>query len=150
MNETALIQYITETFDNIHIATADGNSFFFVGPYGESHKFPFATLVTNDLYDQVSDLNRPEVYRLNIGVSKQTYQSLFGDKKSDSGDEDDADSYDFTALDQIMSHPVYGKMYWVCVLTPGDATWLTVQGLLAEAYEMDVRKQVKKRPLDEA
>jgi hypothetical protein len=48
-------------------------SFFFYGP---EHKFPFATLVTNDAYDQASNLSRPSVFRLNIGISKQTYQSM--------------------------------------------------------------------------
>lgn len=34
-----------------------------------------------------------------------------------------ASVYDFTALDQIMPHPVYGKMFWVCVLNPSAATF---------------------------
>ena len=33
--------------------------------------------------------------------------------------------HDFTALDRIMPHPVYGKMYWVCVLNPSDETFRT-------------------------
>ncbi len=40
-----------------------------------------------------------------------------------------------------MPHPVYGRMYWVCVLNPSKATFAKeVQGLLAEAYALAVDK----------
>lgn len=46
-----------------------------------------------------------------------------------------------------MPHPVYGKMYWVCVciLSPSEDTFQdVVQPLLAEAYELDVSKYAKR------
>ena len=49
-----------------------------------------------------------------------------------------------------MPHPVYGMMYWVCVLNPGAATFKKVEELLAEAYDMAVRKRTKKNPADQA
>jgi hypothetical protein len=99
---------------------------------------PLATIVTTDDFDQASDLNRPSVFRLNFGISKQTFLSLFGSKQPRPGAEDTTDSkYDFTALDTVMPHPVYGHMYWACVLNPSDETFQeTVQPLLAEAYEV--------------
>ena len=42
-----------------------------------------------------------------------------------------------------MPHPVYGKMYWVCVLNPSAETFKTVRDLLAEAYEAGMRKRAK-------
>jgi hypothetical protein len=58
---------------------------------------------------------------------------------------DHSSDYDFTALDQVMPHPVYGRQYWVCVLNPSDETFETkVRPLLAEAYEMAVSKFEKK------
>ena len=40
-----------------------------------------------------------------------------------------------------MPHPVYGRMFWVCVLNPSDKTFETkVQQLLAEAYDLAVSK----------
>jgi hypothetical protein len=84
------------------------------------------------------------VFRLNIGISKQTYQSLFGSQIAPEGS-GHASRYDFTALDQVMPHPVYGRQYWVCVLNPSAATFQTVvQSLLAEAYDRDVRKHAKR------
>jgi hypothetical protein len=150
MNEASVIQYITDTFEGIESVTIDstGDTFFFYDP---DHKFPFATLVTTDYNDSFSNLNRPSVFRLNIGISKQTYLSLFGSRPSQPSSSGDGDAdggghdYDFTALDQLMPHPVYGRMYWVCVLNPSDATFETVvRPLLAEAYEKDVSKYAKR------
>jgi uncharacterized protein DUF6194 len=143
MDEEAIIRYITDTFEGVQTVTADGNTFFFYDP---ERKFPFATLVTNDAYDQASNLNRPSVFRLNIGISKQTYQSLFGTQTSRSAEGGGERGYDFSALDQVMPHPVYARQYWICVLNPSAATFQTaVQPLLAEAYDRDVRKHAKRK-----
>jgi hypothetical protein len=143
MDEDSITRYITDTFAGVYTVTTDGNSFFLYDPEG---KFPFATLMTNDVNDQFSNLSRPSAFRLNIGVSKQTYQSLFGTPASPSEQGGDAESdYDFTAFDQLMPHPVYGRQYWVCVLNPSAATFQTVvQPLLAEAYDRDVSKHAKR------
>jgi hypothetical protein len=151
MDEALITQYITDTFDGVETVTMTGTTFFF---YGSERMFPFATLVTNDDHDQVSNLNRPSVFRLNIGVTKQTFRSLFGSLPSQpppsnaSGAGEDVDSgYDFTALDRLMPHPVYGRMYWVCVLNPSAETFQeVVRPLLAEAYERDVNKHAKRSP----
>ncbi len=143
MDEDSITQYIIDTFDGIHLVTADGNTFFIYDPEG---KFPFATLMINDANDQFSNLSRPSAFRLNIGVSKQTYQSLFGTQTPSSDQGGDAESnYDFTVFDQLLPHPVYGRQYWVCVLNPSAATFQTVvQPLLAEAYDRDVSKYAKR------
>jgi hypothetical protein len=123
MDETTLTRYITDTYGDTEVTTAWGATFFFCG---SERKFPFATLTTTDENDSFSDLNRPGIFRLNVGVSKATYQSLF----------DSTEGHDYTTLDRIMPHPVYGKMYWVCVLNPSAQTFLTVQPLLTEAHAL--------------
>jgi hypothetical protein len=132
MDELTLREYIVQTCPVTTIVDARNSGFFFTDA---EQKFPFATIVTNDEHDQASDLNRPGVFRLNISVSKNTFRSLFG-ATSEGG-------HDFTVLDRIMPHPVYGKMYWVCVLNPRPATSETVRGLLAEAYAAGVRRRSK-------
>src|SRR5262249_8802349 len=122
-----------------------GGTFFFVGP---DRSLPFATLVTSDEYDQASDLSRPDVFRLNVGVRKETFRSLFGGGPKRPGQAEAGGGHDFTALDRLMPHPVYGKMYWVCVLNPGEATFKTVQALLAEAHDRAVRKRSGAGPAD--
>jgi hypothetical protein len=81
VSEAEISRYITETFEGVDVVADSGNSFFFYNPDSNvppDHRFPFVTLVTSDLYDQFSNLNRPSVFRLNIGVGKQTFRSLFG------------------------------------------------------------------------
>ena len=137
MDESSVVKFITDTFPRVEAVTADGNYFFFYDP---DRRFPFITLVTNDKYDQVSNLDRPGVFRLNIGVSRITFQSLFGGQPA--ADSTDT-NHDFTALDRIMPHPVYGGMFWICVLNPSDSTFEKVRPLLAEAYDRAAGKSGK-------
>ena len=137
MNETTITQYITDTFTGVETAQNFGYTFFF---YRSDHKMPFATLAASDNdYDRVSNLDRPGVFRLNIGVSKETFQSLF------STDGVTLSDYDFTALDRIMPHPEYAAQYFVCVLSPSEATFQAIKPLLAEAYAIAVRRQAKRQ-----
>ncbi len=153
MNEAEISQYITETFQGVDVVNAPDASFFFYNPESSAppdHRFPIITLVTSDAFDQFSDLNRPSVFRLNIGISKQTFRSLFGTDSAAESD-DAPGGYDYTALDRVMPHPVYGRMYWVSVLNPGDETFATqVQPLLTEAYTMAVSRYQRKEEHDRA
>ena len=55
-----------------------------------------------------------------------------------------AATWDFAELDVVMPHPVYGRMHWVCVLNPSEATFETVKPLLSEAYDLNVARTVKR------
>ena len=153
MEEAAIIQYVADTFPGVDIvrpepgaepAIAVGDTFFIYDPgrdLAAERRFPFATIVTKDYgdFDCASNLNRPGVFRLNIGVSKPTCQALFG------ADETAGNDYDFAAFDRLFPHPVYGKMHWVGVLNPSDTTFRdTIRPLLAEAYEIAVRRHSAK------
>lgn len=132
MNESSVANYITETFTGVETTTNFGYTFFF---YGSDHMLPFATLASSDNeYDRISNLDRPGVFRLNIGVSRQTFQSLFGAAKVD------VSSYDFTLLDVIMPHPDYAPQNFICVLSPSEATFERIRPLLAEAYQIAVQR----------
>ncbi len=68
------------------------------------------TIVTKDYgdFDRASHLDRPGVFRLNIGVGKDTYRSLFGPQPPPPGEAGVVDTgHDFTILDQLLPHPVY-------------------------------------------
>ena len=136
MNEASVADYITKTFLGVETITNFGYTFFF---YGSDHRLPFATLASSDNdYERISNLDRPGVFRLNIGVSKETFQSLFGTAKVD------VSSYDFTVLDAIMPHPDYAQQYFICVLSPSEATFERVRTLLAEAYDIAVRRHTRR------
>ncbi len=143
MDEASMTHYITDTFADVETTSAYSYLFFF---YRSERKLPFATLASTDNeYDRVSNLDRPGVFRLNIGVSKHTFQSLFGTAPVD------VSRYDFTVLDVIMPHPEYAPQSWVCVLSPSNETFQhTVQPLLAEAYALAVKRHAKAHPTAEA
>ncbi|MES2597767.1 MAG: DUF6194 family protein [Verrucomicrobiota bacterium] len=145
MTEIEITRHITDTFPGVDVLVGSkeagspevawGDIFFSYDPDGTlapEKKFPFATIVTKDYgdFDAASNLNRQGVFRLNIGVSKASFEATV------SGEE-----HDFTALDKVMPHPVYGKMFWLCVLNPSQETFrAVVQPLLAEAYQRAAQK----------
>lgn len=164
MDQGSITQYIADTFDGVDIVVGSetagspevawGDTFFIYDPDRKlppNRQMPFATIVTKDYgdFDRASNLDRPGVFRLNVGVGKETYQSLFGGQTAASEADGAADAdYDFTALDRIMPHPVYGRMNWVCVLNPSNATFQAMRPFLAEAYDLAVSRHAKARPAE--
>ena len=136
MDEKDVADYIGNTFAGVETMTTLGYTFFFYGP---DRMLPFATIATADNEgDRVSNLDRPGVFRLNIGVRKPTFQSLFGPGNVDVG------AYDFTALDTIMPHPDYAAQSWLCVLNPSETTFQTLRPLLNEAFELAVKRATRR------
>jgi hypothetical protein len=138
MDEASMAHYITTSFAGVETEIAFGYTFFFSGA---DHTLAFATIASTDnAYEHVSQLDRPGVYRLNIGVSPQTFQALFSPGHIDLG------SYDFTALDTIMPHPDYAAQAFICVLSPSDATFeQQVRPLLAEAYARSLARDRRRQ-----
>ena len=142
MDQDAIIQYVTDTFTGVEVVRPTdgpgaGDTFFFYDPQRNldpTRRLPFATIVTKDYggFDEASNLNRPDVFRLNIGVSRDTFRALFGHPAS--ADSTRSAAYDFAALDRLMPHPAYAPQAWVGVLNPRPDTFEAVKPLLAEAY----------------
>lgn len=130
-----LAQLISDlTRPGVRVLEANGDSFFVHDPDGDlppERQQPFATVVTSDLYDTASDLSRPGVYRLNLGLPKSEYVALFPSPPA---------GLDHTALDTVMPHPVYAPQHWVCVLNPSEATYARMRPLVDAAHAFAVRK----------
>ncbi len=96
--------------------------------------------------DKGSGLNRENVYRVNLGIRKSTFAELFGavPKRPTAGDVVDMD-YDFTVLDEILPHPVYAWMAWICALNPSEQTFEELKPYIQEAYEYAKEKFKKRR-----
>jgi hypothetical protein len=121
-----------KTFPEVEKTNNYGYNMFF---YKSDRKLSFATLISSDYdYDHISNLNRPGVFRLNIAVSKQTFQSLLGTNEVNVKD------YDFTALDVILPHPGFAQYHFICVLSPSEGTFEKIRLLLAEAYDITARR----------
>ncbi len=106
-----ITRYIESAFKGVDVVVgtreagspeiAWGDTFFIYDPnrdLSDTRRFPFATIVTKDYgdFDNASNLDRPGVFRLNIGISKETYAKLF----------DSEEQFDFAAIDRLMPHPV--------------------------------------------
>ena len=132
IDEAFITNYITSTFEHVKTTVNLGYTFFI---YRDDDMLPFTTIAsTGNEYEKVSNLDRPGVYRLNIGVSRETFKVLFGTNKVD------ISAYDFTALDIIMPHPDYSAQFFICVLSPSEVTFERIKPLLAEAYDIAVKK----------
>ena len=120
----AITEYITTTYPDADVVAIDGMAFFSVDP--EKHWPNFATLVWSDDTDRVSELSRPGVFRVSLGLSRTTFDRLVGSI---------ADP-DFTELDRLLPHPDYARQHWVAILSPSASTFAdTVVPLLAEAHD---------------
>jgi len=123
----AVARYISETFPGVDVVTAMGAMFFSLDP--EKHWPNFATIVTTDEHDMDSPSNlsaRPDVFRLNIGVSRETFDRLVGG----------AIEPDYAAADRLLPHPVYAQQHWISILNPSAETFETVvKPLLLEAHD---------------
>jgi Family of unknown function (DUF6194) len=116
-------------------SVAWGDSFIYYDPDGAeaNRRMPFATIVTKDYdgFDTASNLNRPGVFRLNIGVGRAAFQELVGKTPA---------HVDYTAFDRVLPHPVYATQGWVAILNPGEATAAQALRLLTDAHTRAARR----------
>jgi hypothetical protein len=122
----AITRTILETWPETDTVTAMGATFYSLDP--EKHWPNFATIVTTDEHDEgePSNLARPGVFRLNIGVGRATFERLVGEMAEP----------DYAAFDRVLPHPVYAKQLWVSILNPSNTTFRdVVMPLLVEAHD---------------
>ena len=125
-------------FSGLRPKASWGERSFFLNPDGVlPNGVYFATIKEADgENDRASALDRPDVWRVNFGVPKSLFQDHFGAvPKRPAKGEAIAGDWDFTTLDTLMPHPIYGWMGWVAVLCPSRATWDQAGPLLDAAYE---------------
>lgn len=142
MTQDEVIEYVTRELEGTLVVVASeedgapevawGDTFFFYDPDGitsPEKRFPYATIVINDYpgFDEASNLKRTGIYRVNTWVSRDTYERQIS--------ADDVSAIDYTVLDKVIPHPVYGPQSWLSVLNPGPVTEGTVKELLAEAHD---------------
>jgi hypothetical protein len=129
-----IITFITETLPGVVVDTADeasgapeiawGDTFVYTAG---NQRMPFATIVIKDYpgFDTESNLDRPGVFRLNIGVGKARFSELLGHP---------ATVPDHTSFDRLLPHPVYAAQGWVSIVNPGPATTELAAALLIDAH----------------
>lgn len=116
---------------DVHVDTSTPDLFFF---RGSERRMPFATIVTRDTeFDSFARLDGDGSFRLNIALNREKFGELFPHHTSRSALE--TANFDYAARDEILPHPVYGRMHWVCVVNP-DSTYAQCCLLLGKAYEL--------------
>ena len=125
-NPDEITSWITTTYPGTVTAQALGATFFSLN----ADNWPnFATIVTTDEHDMANQSNltaRPDVFRLNLGVGKETFGRLVGSLVEP----------DYAAFDTVLPHPVYAKQRWIAILSPSRRTFEdVVKALIAEAHD---------------
>lgn len=137
MTPESIINRICTEFSGVIPKSSWGETSLFYNP---ERRLPngvyFCTLKEKDgENDSASDLNRKDIFRLSIGLPTETYISLFGTKPSRPAKGGIVSTrHDFTALNEIMPHPIYAWMGWVQILSPTEETFEQVLPLLKEAH----------------
>ena len=135
-NPEAISRTIREAWPETDVVEALAATFFSLD--GEAHWPNFATIVTTDEHDDAapSNLSRSGVFRLNIGVSRETFQRVVGSMTEP----------DYAAFDRLLPHPVYAKQLWISILNPTDATFQdVVLPLLTEAHDRLAAQRARHR-----
>jgi len=123
MSLQAIEQYLTEQLPNVTNLDSFGYRFFFYGP---DQVLPFVTIALSDNeHDNKSNLSREDVFRVNIGVSKASYNQLFTATQND---------WDYTALNRFMPHPDYAAQHYICILNPEEDLLPGTIKFIEEAY----------------
>lgn len=147
MNPKSIIEIITSEFDGVIPKSSWGETSLFYNP---GRLLPngvyFCTIKEKDgANDKSSNLDRKGVFRVSIGTSKEAYAAKFGEKpkRPKKGGIIDTD-HDFTELDALMPHPIYGWMSWVQILSPSESGFVEILPLINEAHANAVSKFNKK------
>ncbi len=100
-----------------------GYTFFF---YGSEQVLPFVTFAASDNeHDNISNLNRDGVFRVNIGIAKDSFNKLFAGNEA---------KWDYTELNRFMPHPDYAAQHFICILNPGGGQLTETINFINEAH----------------
>lgn len=122
------------TLPNVTKLESFGYTFFFYDP---EQVLPFVTFAASDNeHDNISNLNRDGVFRVNIGIAKDSYNKLFTGNES---------QWDYTALNRFMPHPHYAAQHFICILNPEDNQLTQTITYINEAHLVAKKRFDKKQ-----
>ena len=143
MRPDEIIDRLTSRFDGLAPKASWGETSLFYNPdLALANGVYFCTVKEHDgANDRSSELDRPGVFRLALGLPAECYERLFGSRPvRPAKGTAVATGHDFTRLDVVMPHPIYAWMGWIQVLNPSDETFGSMESLFAESYDHVVRK----------
>ncbi|WP_111766553.1 DUF6194 family protein [Nakamurella deserti] len=110
-------------------ALAHGDLFFYWAPDGVLPPGqPFATVVTKDYPGEPSSgLDRPGAFRVNVAAGSEEFRRRTGVAPHDA-------TPGATPDDEVVAHPVYAALGWLCVVNPGERAAADLRDLLTAAH----------------
>lgn len=130
--------YVMAHFYGLKIVPSWGETSFFYNPDGLRPRGTyFCTIKEHDgQNDSASQLNSEGAFRFNFGISKKSFEGLFAEipQRPAKGCIIKGD-YDFTQLNVLQPHPIYGWMCWVAIVNPSKEIFEQLQPLLIESYQ---------------
>ena len=133
----AILNELQARFSGTVVTPAWGETTVFYNPGNKLKRGAyFATVKEKDgANDRASALDRDGVFRLNIGVERPFFERRFGKppaRPSKGGHVQG--NWDFTVLDALTPHPIYGWMSWVSILNPSKESFTACLPLLESAH----------------
>lgn len=106
---------------------------------GQQGRMPFATIVTKNYpdFDEVSELDRPETFGLNLHVGAQYFEGLLGFPPSESSQH--VSRFNPAAEGTPMPHPQYARSGWIRIINPPAAQEVQIEALARAAAERGKR-----------
>ncbi len=148
MEPDKILSYCLDNLDDVVLAESWGEKGIFYNPQNILKRGIYILTVKekDGENDKSSDLNRDNIYRVNLGVRKKTFIEIFGDTppRPAKGKAVDMD-YDFSELNRLIPHPVYAWMSWICILNPSEQAFEHLKPLIQEAYEYATEKFRKRK-----
>jgi hypothetical protein len=132
MNQTEVEAFVSGMQD-VQREDNYGYVFFFVG---DDHLLSFVTVANADNeWDNVSNLNREGVFRVNIGISRETFDTLIGEP---------SEPVDYSVLNTFLPHPEYAKQNFICILNPEGQNAEKTKELIREAHAIAAKRAQRK------
>lgn len=149
MNPKEILQYCLTHMEGTVLVESWGEKGIFYNPGNVLKRGVYVLTVKekDGENDKASALCRPGIYRVNLGLRRETFAQLFGAlPKRPAKGEAVAMDFDFSALDTLLPHPVYAWMGWVCILNPTAETFESLKPYIREAYAFAQEKFKKRKP----
>lgn len=137
MNIEEIIDYCLSNFKGTVLVESWGEKGIFYNPNQKLKRGIYVLTIKekDGENDRGSNLDRRDVFRVNIGIRKESFKAIFGEipKRPRAGKTIDME-YDFTTLDSIIPHPVYAWMGWISILNPSQKSFEQLKPFLQESY----------------
>lgn len=143
MNAADVIASLQAKFSGLTPKASWGETSLFFNPGGVLPSgVYFGTVKDHDgANDKASQLDRPGVFRVALGLPRNRYEELFGPRppRPPKGGVV-MTGHDFTVTNVVMPHPVYAWMGWVQVLSPSADTFAEMHPLFTASYDAVLAK----------